>query len=75
MNLSNNETEIPEDQLEDFALNWMRKILHADQRQKQNHKEENLLALHQESFPWKEGIGLTLNQGNIHSPFMKYRRM
>ena len=26
----------------------MRKILHADQRQKQNHKEENLPALHQE---------------------------
>ena len=45
--------------------NWMRKILYADQRQKQNHKEENLLALHQESFPWKEGIGAILNQGNI----------
>ena len=30
--------------------NWMRKILHADQRLKQNHKEENLRALHQEQF-------------------------
>ena len=28
----------------------MRKILHADQRPKQNHKEENLQALHQELF-------------------------
>ena len=49
--------------------NWMRKILHADQRQKQNHKEENLLALHQESFPWKGGIGLILSQGNILSAY------
>ena len=57
-----------------MRLNWMRKIMHADQRQKQNHKEENLPALHQESFPLGEGIGLTLNQGNILSPIMKYRR-
>ena len=41
---------------------------------KQNHKEENLLALHQESFPLEEGIGLTLNQGNILSPIMRYLR-
>ena len=27
---------------------WMRRIMHADQRPKQNHKEENLPALHQE---------------------------
>ena len=31
-----------------MRLNWMRKILHADQRPKQNHKEENLPPLHQE---------------------------
>ena len=48
MNLNNNETEIPEVQLEEFALKRMRKILRADQRPKQNHKEENLPALHQE---------------------------
>ena len=41
----------------------MQKILHADQRQKQNHKEENLPALHRESFPLKEGIELISNQG------------
>ena len=39
----------------------MRVILQADQRQKQNHKEENLLALHRESFPLEEGIGLMLH--------------
>ena len=45
----------------------MHRILHADRRPKENHKEKNLLALHQELFPLKEGIGLILNQGNILS--------
>ena len=31
--------------------NWMRVILHAGQRSKQNHKDENLLALPQEPIP------------------------
>ena len=74
MNLNNNETEIPEDQLGEYALKLNAKDLHADQRQKQNHEEENLLALHQESFPLKEGIGSILNQGKILSPNMRYRR-
>ena len=74
MDLNNNDTEIPEDQLEEYALQLNAKDLYADQRQKQNHKEENLLALHQESFPWKEGIGLILNQGNVLSPSTRFRR-
>ena len=38
MDLSNNDTEIPDDQLEEYMrYNWMRKILYADQRQKKNH--------------------------------------
>ena len=59
-----------------FSLfqNWMRRILHADQRPKQNQQEENLLAPLQEQFLlWKE-LGPMLNQGNIHSPIVKYRR-
>ena len=52
----------------------MRKILHADQRLKQNHKEENLPALPQEQFLLGRELGLMFNQGNIHSPIMKYRR-
>ena len=48
MDLNNNETEIPEDQLEEYALQLNEKIVHADQRPKQNHKEKNLPALHQE---------------------------
>ena len=43
----------------------MRKNLHADQRLKQNHKEENLSALSQEQFLLGRELGLMLNQGNI----------
>ena len=46
-----------------MRLNWVQKDLHADPRQKQNHKEGNLLAIHQESFRWTQGIGLILNPG------------
>ena len=66
MNLNNNEQEI--------SRSWMRKILHADQRPKQNHKEKNLPALPQEQFLLGRKLGLILNQGNILSPIMKYRR-
>ena len=52
----------------------MRMILHADQRLKQNHKEENLPALPQEQFLLGRELGLMLNQGNILSPIMKCRR-
>ena len=54
--------------------NWRWRILHAVQRQEQNHKEGNLLAIHQGSFRWTEGIGLILNQGNILSLRTKFRR-
>ena len=75
MNLNNNETEIPEDQLEEYALQLNANDFACRVKgKKQNHKEENLLALHQESFPLKGGLGLTLNQGNNLSPIMKYRR-
>ena len=57
-----------------MRYNWMRRILHADQRLKQNHKEENLSALHQEQFLLRKELGPMLNQGNIHSPIMKYRK-
>ena len=52
----------------------MRRILHADQRLKQNHKGEDLPALHQEQFLLRKELGPMLNQGNIHSPIMKYLR-
>ena len=52
----------------------MRKLLHADQRLLQNLQEENLPALHQEQFRLGRELGLILNQGNILSPILKYRR-
>ena len=51
-----------------MRYNWMRKILHTVQRQKQNHKEENLPALHQEQFLLGRELALILNWGNILSP-------
>ena len=52
-----------------MRYNWMRKILHADQRPKQNHKEDNLPALHQEQFLLGRELGLMLNQGNSFSDY------
>ena len=49
-------------------------ILQADQRQKQNRKEENLLVLHQELCLLERELGLILNQVNVRSPIMKYGR-
>ena len=53
----------------------MRRISHADQRLKQNHKEENLPAVPQEQFLLRKELGPILNQGSIHSPIMKCRRI
>ena len=47
----------------------MQETLHADQRIKQNHKEENLPAHTQEQFLLGRELGLMLNQGNIFSDY------
>ena len=46
----------------------MRVILHAGQRPKQNHKDENLPALPQEPYLLGKELGPMLNQENIDSP-------
>ena len=74
MNLNNNDTEIPEDQLEEFAVKQNAKKYCMPIEGKRNHKEEIFLILHQESFPWKERIGSILNKGNTLSSNMRYRR-
>ena len=66
--------KVPKISSKNIRYNWMRKILHVDRRQKQNHKEENLLTLHRESFSLKKGIGSILSQGNIFFPIMWHRR-
>ena len=49
-----------------------KKILHADHRQKQNHKEENLLTLHLEPFRWcKEKISHT---GTFYVKWLRRKR-
>ena len=53
--------------LKNKRYNWRWTILHADQRQKQNRKEENLPALPQEQFLLRKELGPMLNQGYIHS--------
>ena len=66
--------KFPKISSKNMRQNWMQKIFHADQRQKQNSKEENLLFIHRESFPLKERIESILNQGSILSPNTRYRR-
>ena len=67
MDLNNNDTQIPEDQLEEQALQLNAKDFY---------KEVNLLAFHQELFLWTKGIGLILNHGNTLSLSLstKFRR-
>ena len=75
MNLNNHETEIPEDQLEEYAFKLDAKDFACRSKAKaKNHREENLPALLQEQFLLGRELGLMLNQGNILSPIMKYRR-
>ena len=52
----------------------MRVIVHADQRPKQNHKDENLPVLPQEQYLFEKEFGPMLNQENIQSPILQCRR-
>ena len=54
--------------------NWMRKILHADQRPKQNHMDESLPVLPQELYLLETEFGPMLNQENIRCPIIQCRR-
>ena len=73
MDLNNNDAEIPEEQLEEYALQLDAKDFACRTKQKQNHKEENL-GSSPRIVPWKEGIGLISNLGNILSTNTKFRR-
>ena len=73
-NLNNNEQEMSEVQLEDYALKLNAVILHADQRPKQNHKDENLPVLPRKQSLLGKDFGPMLNQENIQSPIMQCRR-
>ena len=64
MNLNNNETEIPEDQLEEYALKLNAKIFCMPIKG----KSKTTCQL------FTENHGSKLNKGNILSPNMRYRR-
>ena len=68
MVINNNETEIPEGQLEEYALQLNEKDFACRSKEKAT-KEGNLLVIHQELFPWTKGIGLILNLGNSLSAY------
>ena len=53
--------------------NWRWRILQQDQRQKQNHKEENVL-INRASFRWMKESGLILNQEILLSLRTRFRR-
>ena len=72
--LSNNEQETSEVQFEEYALKTDALVLRADQRPKQNHKDEILPALPEEPYLLEKEFGPMLNQENIQSPIMKCRR-
>ena len=74
MNLNNNEQEMSEVQFKENALKWMRRILHADRRPKQNHKDEILPAHPQELYLLETELGPMSNHENIQSPIVKCRR-
>ena len=74
MNLNNNETEIPEDQLEEYALKLNAKDFACRSKAKAKPQRREPAGSSPRIVPLEEGIGLTLNQGNILSPIMRYRR-
>ena len=60
--------------MKNMRWNWMRVVLHADQRPKQDHKDENLPILSQKRYLLDKDLGPMLSQENIQSPIMQCRR-
>ena len=75
MNLSNNEQEIPEVELEEYASKLDAKVFVCRSEAKAKpQRRENLPTLLQEQFLLRKELGQMLNQGNICFPIMIYRR-
>ena len=75
MNLNNNDTEIPEDQLENHALQLDATdfVCRKAKSKKTTKKGTYWLFTKQEQFLLGRELGLMLNQGNIPSPSMRCR--
>ena len=74
MNLNNNEAESPEDQFEEYTLKLSAKDFACRSKAKTKPQRRELADSSPRMFPLKEGIRSILNQGNIFSPNMTYRR-
>ena len=73
-NLNNNEQEMSEVQLEEYALKLNASDFACRSKAKANHRDENLLVLQQEQYLLGKDFGPMLNQENIQSPIMQCRR-
>ena len=74
MNLNNNETEIPEDQLEEYDLKIECKRFCMPIEGSRKTTKKNLPALSRVQFLLGKELGPVLNWRNNHSPILKYRR-
>ena len=74
MNVSNIEQEISKVQLEEFSSKLDAKDFACRSNAKAKPQKKNLPALPQEQFLLRKELGPMLNQGNIYSLIMKYRR-
>ena len=74
MNLNNNEQEIPQVQLEEYAFKLDAKDFACRSKAKAKPQRRELASLHQEQFLLGREFGPMLNQGNFLSPNVKYRR-
>ena len=73
MNLSNNEQEIPEVQLEENALKLDAKDFACRSKAKAKPQRNEPADSSSRSFRWTEGIGLILNQENFLSLRTNFR--
>ena len=74
MKLSNNEQEIPEVQLEQYTSKLDAKDFACRSKAKAKPKRREPAGSSQEQFLLRKELGPMLNQGNIYSPILKYRR-
>ena len=74
MNLNNNETEIPEVQLEECGLKLDAKDFACRSKAKARPQRRGPADSSPRTIPMGRELGLMLNQGNTLSPIMKYRR-
>ena len=73
-NLNNNEQEIPEVQLEEYTLKLDAKNFACRSKGKAKPQRRDSVSFSTRTIPIGKEIGPMLNEGNIHSPIMIYRR-